>query len=192
MVTEELENIWEDDVPALATAADTTEILVRDPAASAGNRIKDMTVTVLYNRLKTLLDTAYGAFVTRWPTYAEVTGKPEFFVDGIQTEAAANGTVRLYCDQGRIFKLTLTGNTSILFDTDTFENCNFTILITQDGSGSRTLTFDSSTATKWYNASGSAITITSTAGVTTILQGYADDATNRAYITNVSLNQGLI
>jgi hypothetical protein len=80
MVTEELENIWEDDVPALATAADTTEILVRDPAASAGNRIKDMTVTVLYNRLKTLLDTAYGAFVTRWPTYAEVTGKPEFFV----------------------------------------------------------------------------------------------------------------
>lgn len=186
----ELETIWEDDVPVLSSAADTTEILARDPAASAGARIKKLTILSIYNRIKTKLDTAYGAFVTRWPTFSEVTNKPVFYPDSIQTEAAANGTVRLYANQARIFKLTLTGNTSLFFDSGTFNNCEFTILITQDGSGSRTLTFDQSGAIKWFNAAGGAITITSTASTTTILSGYADASTNRAYITNVSLNQG--
>lgn len=83
--TLEIEDVLKSETSAIATAAAGDRLIGYDADAPSGSRIKYFTLTVIYNFIKGLIDTAYGAFVTRWPTWSEVTDKPMTFQHGYIT-----------------------------------------------------------------------------------------------------------
>lgn len=82
-------------------------------------------------------------------------------LETVSTQATASGSVTLDLNSGNVHVLTLTGNVTSLTVSNTTagKSCTFTLVVKQDGTGSRTWTW--MTGAKW--AAGTAPTISSAA-----------------------------
>lgn len=58
---------------------------VSDTSSHAEGTSKKVKLSTLYNWIKSLLDIDYGDYVTRWASWAEVTGKPSTFTPSTHT-----------------------------------------------------------------------------------------------------------
>lgn len=88
---------------------------------------KKIKLSTLYTWIKGQIDTAYGAFVTRWPAWGEVTGKPTEFTPEAHSHAPntlpnghaddeedISGTHEINFDsQYNAAKITVNGNTDL-------------------------------------------------------------------------------
>ena len=145
-MAKELETSFSEDIPTLTSWADADEILMLDDSATTGSKIKGGTALTLYNYVKAKIDAAYGAFVTRWPTWTEVTAKPAILEGaGRVLEPAAAGTVTLELgvNEANHYDIQMpAGNITINHGTIPAALVGkFYITIRQDGTGSRTITW---------------------------------------------------
>jgi len=95
------------------------------------------------------------------------------YKETVQTNATATGAVALNLADGNVNSITLTGNTTLSFNNPASSGLasNLTIIIAQDATGSRTVTWPASV--KW--AGGTAPTITTTASAVDILTLFTVD-----------------
>lgn len=94
--------------------------------------------------------------------YAKATGGGN---ETVVTNNNISGNFTVNLANGNVFNLTLTGNTTFTFNGATNgKACSFTIYLTQDGTGSRTVTWPG--GTKW---SGGAPTLSTAGGSVDIL-----------------------
>ncbi|CAN7371245.1 hypothetical protein LJR074_002211 [Acidovorax sp. LjRoot74] len=141
-----------------ATPATTDEIPLADSAASFG--------------LKKLTWTNLRATVLAWIiTQANAWTGLQTFRDLRETIVTANTSTAYTINlaNGTLFSLTLTGNCTFTFPTAT-SGKQFTVLLKQDGTGSRTVAWPSSV--RWVG--GTEPTVTATAGQTDVISFIAD------------------
>lgn len=91
----------------------------------------------------------------------------------LSTNATATGAVSVNCENGPLHNLTLTGNVVFSFTNPvgSGSTSTLTLVITQDGTGGRTITWPA--AVKW--AGGTAPTLTTTASAVSILTFFTSD-----------------
>jgi len=95
------------------------------------------------------------------------------YSETVYTNLTATGAVSVDVDNGPVQEMTLTGNVVFTFTNPVADGAtsNLTLLLTQDGTGSRTITWPGSV--KW--ASGTAPTLTTTAAAVSICTFFTPD-----------------
>jgi hypothetical protein len=96
------------------------------------------------------------------------------YSETLVTDTDSGTTHTIDITTGNVHQLTLTANCTLTFSnpSPTGKACSFTLIVTQDGTGSRTLTYPGSVL--W--AGGSAPTLTTTASAVDILTFLTTDA----------------
>ena len=182
-MAQELETVWENTIPSIDTIAGDDQYIVRDNSASPTQRIKKGTWTQAYNYVKGLLDTAYGAFVARWPSFSEVTAKPVLYPINKREITANTGSTEISMTDSNFFVITMESNTEFILDNVGLSTGLLHLVFIQGGSGSKVLTLDGS-KTAWYNGSpGSPILQTGVGGIDLITY-FIDSASERAYLVS--------
>lgn len=186
-MAEELESIWRNSIPTIDALNGSDEVITRDASASNGQQVKKNTYTVIYNWVKAQLDTAYGAFVTRWPSFAEVTAKPVSYPESIRTVNVSGAETTISMAEATTIVLYMGANTSLRLDDATLRAGRLKLIFIQDATGGRTLTLDSTLA-GWFTPLGAGITLSTPANSIDIIEWYVDANLQRAYYLNDSRN----
>lgn len=91
---------------------------------------------------------------------------PDSWRSGSSTSAAVTGTVTVDADTGvGVFVGTLTGNTTFVFPSSKVAGTEMILVLTQDGTGSRTVTWPSN-----FKKAGGTLTVTSTAAAVSVVR----------------------
>lgn len=164
---------------------------VSDSSSNAAGTSKKVKLSTLYSWVKTQIDSAYGNFVTRWPAWGEVTGKPTEFTpeahthnpgdlpnDGVTPATGVNGNHTInFTNSKNTAQITVNGDVTDL-DISNAPDGLLLIAIVQDGIG-RAVTLNS----KFIEAlSSSDRTIDQTAGTTTKLVCWHDNTLGEVLI----------
>ena len=135
----------------------------------------------LYTYFKAKLDTAYGNFVTRWPTWSEVTSKPSTFTpdvastfDSVSLNEADDGTTGASylpdMSTGTNIRLVEANQNFAFGPSAGTKGAFYRWYITQDSTGSRVATF----AAGVWKYSGSLPVLTTTANAVDLVEAIFD------------------
>jgi hypothetical protein len=107
-------------------------------------------------------------------------------LETISTNATASGAVTINLANGNVHTLTLTGNVTLTVSgVSVGKACSFTLILTQDGTGSRTVTWP--TGTKW--AGGTAPVLSTGASKVDVLTFHSVDggSTWRGFLAGLDM-----
>ena len=163
---------------------------VSDTTSNDAGTSKKTLLSVLYAWIKAQIDTDFGDYVLRWPTWGEVTGKPSTFTPAAHTHTpgtrlnsskAVTGISGVYTmdfeNDKNVFSLTVNGDISELGIQDVPDG-NVIIVITQDATG-RAVTLSSDFVPEF--GSNDEVIDTTPNAVINLLCWY-DNALNKIYI----------
>ncbi len=114
----------------------------------------------------TMLPLAGGTMTGEIVAADNLVTRPEIkdYSETVHTDATSTATKTLDIEDGNVFDITLTDNCTFTFSNPSTSGkaCSFTLILRQDGTGSRTVTWPASV--DWASATAPTLTITATTG----------------------------